>query len=185
MRYEGQWSGIAIPTMEEPIPLGVRTLRNNVSIKFSIREIRGIGTVILEDRMEGKSYNLTLGEECIIEALPKGDTEGRFFLNLIAAPEEELPNDDEEGGDDVTTEVEDELVSESGISIIGNSEGIIVSSSADIELVTIIVNDMSGKTAKFVVSGQYAEIKLPVSQGIYTVNVIGDTASKTGKVIIK
>jgi hypothetical protein len=184
MRYEGQWSGIAIPTMEEPIPLGVRTLRNNVSIKFSIREIRGIGTVILEDRMEGKSYNLTLGEECIIEALPKGDTEGRFFLNLKAAPEEELPNDDEEG-DDVTTEVEDEVASESGISIIGNSEGIIVSSSADIELLTIIVNDMSGKSAAYKVSGQYAEIKLPVAQGVYTVNVIGDTASKTGKVILK
>ena len=46
----------------------------------------------------------------------------------------------------------------------------------------VYVNDMSGKTAKFTVSGQYAEIKLPVAQGIYTVNVIGDTASKTGKI---
>lgn len=184
MRYEGQWSGIAIPSMEEPIPLGVRTLRNNVSIKFSIREIRGIGTVILEDRMVGKSYNLTLGEECIIEALPKGDTEGRFFLNLRSA-EVENPDDEEVEDDDLTTEIEDEIVSESGISIIGNSEGIIVSSSADIELVTIIVNDMSGKSAAYKVSGQYAEIKLPVAQGVYTVNVIGDTASKTGKVILK
>ena len=184
MRYDKDWSGIAIPTMEEPIPVGVKTFRNNVSVKFSLRDVESMGTIILEDRMEGKSYNLTLGEECIIEALPKGDTEGRFFLNLTAAPEEELPNDDEEG-DDVTTEVEDEIASESGISIIGNSEGIIVSSSADIELLTIIVNDMSGKSAAYKVSGQYAEIKLPVAQGVYTVNVIGDTASKTGKVILK
>ena len=95
-----------------------------------------------------------------------------------------MPNDEEEG-DNVTTEVEDEFASESGISIIGNSEGIIVSSSADIELQTIIVNDMSGKSAAYKVSGQYAEIKLPVAQGVYTVNVIGDTASKIGKVILK
>lgn len=183
-RYNKNWAGIAIPTMEDPIPVGVKTSRNNVSVKFSLRDVEGMGSIILEDRKEGKSYNLTLGEECIIEDLPKGVSENRFFLNLSAAPEEELPNDEEEG-DDVTTEVEDEIASESGISIIGNSEGIIVSSSADIELQTIIVNDMSGKSAAYKVSGQYAEIKLPVAQGVYTVNVIGDTASKTGKVILK
>ena len=184
MRYDKDWSGIAIPTMEEPIPVGVKTFRNNVSVKFSLRDVENMGTIILEDRMQGKSYNLTLGEECVIEALPKGVTEGRFFLNLTAAPEED-EHPEEEGGDDVTTEVEDEIVSESGISIIGNTQGIVVSSSADIELQTIIVNDMSGKSAAYKVSGQYAEIKLPVAQGVYTVNVIGDTASKTGKVILK
>ena len=184
MRYDKNWAGIAIPTMEEPIPVGVKTSRNNVSVKFSLRDVEGMGTIILEDRMEGKSYNLTLGEECVIEALPKGVTEGRFFLNLRSA-EVENPDDEEVEDDDLTTEIEDEIVSESGISIIGNSEGIIVSSSADIELVTIIVNDMSGKSAAYKVSGQYAEIKLPVAQGVYTVNVIGDTASKTGKVILK
>ena len=184
MRYDKDWSGIAIPTMEEPIPVGVKTFRNNVSVKFSLRDVESMGTIILEDRMEGKSYNLTLGEECIIEALPKGVTEGRFFLNLRSA-EVENPDDEEVKDDDLTTEVEDEIVSESGISIIGNSEGIIVSSSADIELLTIVVNDMSGKSAAYKVSGQYAEIKLPVAQGVYTVNVIGDTASKTGKVILK
>ena len=184
MRYDKDWAGIAIPTMEEPIPVGVKTFRNNVSVKFSLRDVESMGTIILEDRMEGKSYNLTLGEECVIEALPKGVTEGRFFLNLRSA-EVENPDDEEVEDDDLTTEIEDQIVSESGISIIGNSEGIIVSSSADIELVTIIVNDMSGKSAAYKVSGQYAEIKLPVAQGVYTVNVIGDTASKTGKVILK
>ena len=132
--------------------------------------------------MLGVTYNLGI-EDCIIESLPKGETEGRFFLNLKAA---EVTPDEEEGeGDDVTTEVEDEFSSESGISIIGNSEGIVVSSSSDINLQFVYVNDMSGKTAKYPVSGQYAEIKLPVAQGVYTVNVIGDTASKTGKVILK
>ena len=44
---------------------------------------------------------------------------------------------------------------------------------------------MSGKTAAFRVSGQYANIDLPVAKGVYTVNVIADKASKTGKVILK
>lgn len=64
-------------------------------------------------------------------------------------------------------------------------DGVVVSCSADIELRTIYINDMSGKTAMFNVSGQYAEIELPVAKGVYTVNVIGDTATKTGKVILK
>ena len=181
MRYDKKWASMVVPNMEEPIPLGVRTSRKNVSIKFSISEMRGIAGATLEDRMLGITYNLGT-EDCVIESLPKGETEGRFFLNLRAA---EVTPDEEGEGDDVTTEVEDDFSSESGISIIGNSEGIVVSSSSDINLQYVYVNDMSGKTAKYPVSGQYAEIKLPVAQGVYTVNVIGDTASKTGKVILK
>ncbi len=179
MRYDKKWAGMVVPNMEEPIPLGVRTSKKNVSIRFSISDMRGISSATLEDRMLGVTYNLGT-EECIIESLPKGETEGRFFLNLKAA---EVTPDEED--DNVATDVEEELVSESGISIIGNSEGIIVSSSSDIELQTIIVNDMSGKSASYKVSGQYAEINLPVAQGVYTVSVIGDTASKIGKVILK
>jgi hypothetical protein len=179
MRYDKKWAGMVVPNMEEPIPLGVRTSKKNVSIRFSISDMRGISSATLEDRMLGVTYNLGT-EECIIESLPKGETEGRFFLNLKAA---EVTPDEED--DNVATDVEEEIASESGISIIGNSEGIIVSSSSDIELQTIIVNDMSGKSASYKVSGQYAEINLPVAQGVYTVSVIGDTASKTGKVILK
>ena len=129
-----------------------------------------ISSVILEDRLEGKNYDLSAGETCIVEDLEVGDCEGRFFLN-IGEPKEEDP-------DDTPTDVEEELSSENGISIISKKNGVIVSCSSDIELQTIYINDMSGKTAAFRVSGQYAEIELPVAQGVYTVNVIGDTASK-------
>ena len=174
---------MVVPTMEEPIPLGIRTSKKNISVKFDISEMRGIASATLEDRMLGVTYNLGT-EECIIESLPKGVTEGRFFLNLKAI--EEKPEDRPEvDGDEVTTDVEEELSSEKGISIVGNSEGIIVSSSSDINLQVVYVNDMSGRTAKYPVSGHFAEIKLPVAQGVYTVSVVGDTASKTGKVIIK
>ena len=182
MRYDKKWASMVVPNMEEPIPLGVRTSRKNVSIRFSISDMRGIASATLEDRMLGVTYNLGT-EDCVVESLPKGETEGRFFLNLkaIEPDSEERPEVD---GDEVTTEVDD-ISSERGISIIGNSEGIIVSSSSDINLQTIYVNDMSGRTAKYLVSGHFAEIKLPVAQSVYTVSVVGDTASKTGKVIIK
>ena len=44
---------------------------------------------------------------------------------------------------------------------------------------------MSGRNSVYNVSGQYVELNLPVTQGVYTVKVIGDNATKTGKVILK
>ena len=180
IKYNEQWAGITLPNMDECIPLGLRMLAKNQTVTFSLNKVNGIDVAILEDRLEGKQYDLLAGETCTVSGLVKGDCEGRFFLNLGVSED-----DTEEGDENVSTDVEDELSSESGIMIFSNAEGIVVSSSSDINLQTVYVNDMSGKTAKFVVSGQYAEIKLPVAQGVYTINVIGDTASKVGKVILK
>jgi hypothetical protein len=41
---------------------------------------------------------------------------------------------------------------------------------------------MSGKHQVYKVSGQYVVLSLPVSTGVYTVNVVGDTASVIEKV---
>ena len=180
IKYNEQWAGITLPNMDECIPLGLRMLAKNQTVTFSLNKVNGIDVAILEDRLEGKQYDLLAGETCTVSGLVKGDCEGRFFLNLGVSED-----DTEEGDENVSTDVEDELSSESGIMIFGNTEGIVVSCSSDIELQTIYVNDMTGKTAKYNVSGQYAEIKLPVATGVYTVNVIGDTASKVGKVILK
>ena len=177
MRYNEKWAAVRIPSYNEAIPLGIRVSARNQTFVFSLDNMVDISSVILEDRLEGKNYDLSAGETCIVEDLEVGDCEGRFFLN-IGEPKEEDP-------DDTPTDVEEELSSENGISIISKKNGVIVSCSSDIELQTIYINDMSGKTAAFRVSGQYAEIELPVAQGVYTVNVIGDTASKIGKVILK
>lgn len=177
MRYNEKWAAVRIPSYNEAIPLGIRVSARNQTFIFSLDNMVDISSVILEDRLEGKNYDLSAGETCIVEDLEVGDCEGRFFLN-IGEPKEEDP-------DDTPTDVEEELSSENGISIISKKNGVIVSCSSDIELQTIYINDMSGKTAAFRVSGQYAEIELPVAQGVYTVNVIGDTASKIGKVILK
>ena len=176
MRYNEKWAGVRVPTHEEPIPLGIRVSAEDQIFVFSLENMVNMSSVILEDRLEGKNYNLSAGETCIVEGLEIGDCEGRFFLNLGEPKEEE--------SDDTTTDVED-ISSDKGISIISTQSSVIVSCSSDIELQTIYINDMSGKTAAFRVSGQYVEIELPVAQGVYTVNVIGDTASKTGKVILK
>ena len=176
MRYNEKWAGVRVPTHEEPIPLGIRVSAEDQIFVFSLENMVNMSSVILEDRFEGKNYNLSAGETCTVEGLEIGDCEGRFFLNLGEPKEEE--------SDDTTTDVED-ISSDKGIAIISTQSSVIVSCSSDIELQTIYINDMSGKTAAFQVSGQYTEINLPVAQGVYTVKVIGDTASKTGKVILK
>lgn len=182
MRYDKKWAGVTIPSMTESIPLGVRISEAGTTIRFSYVDSEGLGDVILEDRLTGETYNLTIGQLCEFSDLPIGDCEGRFFLNLSEKIEEDEDNT-EEGGD-VSTEVEEEFTN-SGISIIGNSNGVVVSCSTDMELQYIYINDMSGKTAMYKVSGNYIEISLPVAQGVYTVNVIADKANKTGKVILK
>lgn len=182
MRYDKKWAGVTVPSMTESIPLGIRISEAGTTIRFSYVDSEGLGDVILEDRITGETYNLSIGQVCTVSDLPVGDCEGRFFLNLSEKIEEDEDNT-EEGGD-VSTEVEEEFT-DSGISIIGNSNGVVVSCSTDMELQYIYINDMSGKTAMYKVSGQYIKIDMPVAQGVYTVNVIADKANKTGKVILK
>ena len=183
MRYDKKWADVTVPTMEEAIPLGVRISETGTTIRFTLVNSKGIGDVILEDRLEGKTYNLTAGQLCEFTNLPIGDCEGRFFLNLAEKDEEDNEENGEIGGD-VSTEVEDTFT-DSGISIIGNSNSVVVSCSTDMELQYIYINDMSGKTAMYKVSGSYVVVDMPVAQGVYTVNVITDKANKTGKVILK
>jgi hypothetical protein len=176
-------SQVTIPTIAEPIPLGIRISQTGTTIRFSYVDSEGLGDVILEDRLTGETYNLSIGQVCTVSDLPVGDCEGRFFLNLSEDVEEEEDNT-EEGGD-VSTEVEEDSSDNSGISIIGFENSVLVSCSTDMELQYIYINDMSGKTAMYKVSGQYIKLDMPVAQGVYTVNVITDKANKTGKVILK
>ena len=183
MRYDKEWSGIRIPTMAEPIPLGIRVSKSGAKLEFVLDASENMGDVILEDRGTGIKYNLSNGEVCTVSDLVVGDSQGRFFLYL--SEEDEKPEIEDPNDDNVATDIEEENADKSEISIIGTLNGVVVSCSSDIELQTIYINDMSGKTAMFNVSGQFAEIELPVAQGVYTVNVIADKATRTGKVILK
>ena len=142
------------------------------------------------DTKTQKFYNL-LKRNYTTDVLATGDTEGRFYLNLTISGDEDLEEegdntggDDIEGGDDVSTEVE-ETIEEPEINIYTVDNNIVRVSSVGTTLKSIYVSDMTGRTDEYSVEGNYVELQLPVSSGVYTVTVIGETASKIGKVILK
>ncbi len=173
MRYDKKWAGISIPEMTKPIPLGVKVASNDQKFIFSLAKSNLPYEIFLEDRQEGKTYNLSAGERCVVEDLVKGNCEGRFYINL-----QEILEEDEE--DDVPTEVEDASASDAGIDIFTQGNTVVVSS--EVELKTVIVSDISGKTQEYKVSGQYVRLDLPVAIGVYTINVIGENATRVEKI---
>lgn len=175
MRYDKNWAALSIPDITKPIPLGVRDSIDDPIFKFTLVDSNLPFDVILEDRKERKTYNLSAGETCEVSDLVKGKCEGRFYINLRDSQVEELPEED----DDVTTDVEE--LDNSGIDIYTDGNRVIVSSTSDVELQTVMVTDISGRHQVYNVSGQYITIDLPVSTGVYTISVIGDKASRIEK----
>ncbi len=170
-----------VATEAQTIPLGVR-IKQPMNIRFEKAWFSGYKQATLVDKVTGEEYDLTT-ETYTTKRLEVGDIEGRFFLNLEeGVKEEELP---EEGGD-VSTEIEDNTSTNAEINImVEESDNTIRVITNGVELKTIYVSDMSGRTMKYNVRGCAVHLKLPISEGVYLVNVIGDTASRTGKVILK
>ena len=175
IRYDSRWAGVSVPEMNKPIPLGVRVYANNVIFNFSLTESNLPYDIILEDREEAKIYNLSEGETCEVEGLQKGRCEGRFYL-FLSEKEEELP----EVGDDVATDVEETAAS--NIDIFTQENSVVVSSTSDVELMQVIISDVSGRHQVYNVSGQYVQLDLPVNTGVYTISVIGDKCSRIEKI---
>jgi hypothetical protein len=123
--------------------------------------------IILEDRQEAKEYNLSAGEVCEVSDLAVGDCRGRFYLKTTESA-------------DTPTDIVEEEEEISSIDIYANGNSITVSSDDNIR--NIIVSDLSGRQMNYNVNGQYIVLDMPVSSGIYTVNVIGDNTSKIAKV---
>ena len=157
------------------IPLGVQ-LYKDMDVTFALNKTKGFAQAILQDRETDKEYDLLNGKAATITGLKAGDPiEGRFFLNLVAET------------DDFNTETAiDNIVSiEPSIGIYTDGGNTIRVLANNVDLQTIYVSDMSGRTSKYNVSGSYANITLPVSQGVYVVQVIGDNLTRTEKVVIK
>ena len=174
IRYNKKLSGLVIPTISEPIPLGINVSAESQSFTFSLKKSSLQSDVILEDRLTGKQYNLSEGLKYTVEDLPIGLCEGRFYL-MLQEQEEERP------GDDVSTEVEDGQ-SSAGIDIFTQGNSVVVSASSDVELMQVIVSDVSGRHQVYNVSGQYVQLNLPVATGVYTISVIGDKANRVEKI---
>ena len=185
----GQYARLDTGKDKVCIPLGIR-LQKPMNLTFEKVYNEGYDEVVLVDTKTQKFYNL-LKRNYTTDVLATGDTEGRFYLNLTISGDEDLEDegdnpggDDLEDDDDVSTEVE-ETIEEAEINIYSVDNSIVRVSSVGTALKTIYVSDMTGRTDEYSVDGNYVELQLPVSSGVYTITVIGETASKVGKVILK
>ena len=176
-----KYARLCVGSASQMIPLGVR-LQTPMYVAFAKCTSEDFSQVTLVDVATGEEYDL-LKESYTTDMLPAKDTEGRFFLNLTLAEDDEYIEDEENGGN-LPTDVED-VMDGSAISIYAADEQTIRVVAANTELQTIYVSDMAGRTMKYDVSGNFAEMRLPVTQGIYLVKVIGDNATRTEKVILK
>ena len=167
-----KWSGLVVPTLTEPIALGINVNSADQSFTFSLKKSTLSADVILEDRFTNTKYNLSEGEICLVEGLQAGACEGRFYLLLAEQEVEEDP--------EISTDVEENL--KGGIDIYSQGNSVVVSSSSDIELMQVVVSDIAGRSQVYNVSGQYTQLTLPVNNGVYTISVIGDKATKVEKI---
>ena len=172
MRYDSKWAGLSVPTVEESLPLGIKVRKANQKHRFNLLNSNLDYDIILEDRQEGKEYNLSAGEVCEVSNLAVGDCRGRFYLKTSESSEDD---------DEVTTDILDNEKSAS-IDIYAQGNSVVVSSTNNVNIQKIVVSDLSGRQMNYNVNGQYIVLDLPVSSGIYTINVMGDTANRIEKI---
>ena len=175
---DGKYSSVDVASTSQVIPLGIK-IKYAMNVRFEKVWFRDFDKVILVDKLKGVECDL-LETPYTTETLSIGDLEGRFFLYLEEATSEENPEED------TPTEIEeiDNDVNSINIFVKEDSNTISVITNG-VELETINISDTAGKTMTYKASGYYENIELPVPMGVYIVQVIGDTASRTEKVILK
>jgi hypothetical protein len=135
--------------------------------------------VMLLDTETGKEYNL-LENSHTVDILPAGETEGRFFLNVVVAADDYVEDDD------VPTNVEDLTDSKAiNIYVDSNNDHLVRVITNNVELKHILVSDLMGRTLQYMASGNSANIELTGNKGIYIIQVVGENATRTEKVIVK
>jgi hypothetical protein len=173
-----KYSSVDVASTSQVIPLGIK-IKYDMNVRFEKVWFRGFDKVILVDKLKGVECDL-LETPYTTETLSIGDLEGRFFLYLEEATSEENPEED------TPTEIEDVASDVNSINIFVKEDSNTISIITNgVELETINISDTAGKTMTYKASGYYENIKLPVPMGVYIVQVIGDTASRTEKVILK
>ncbi|MBQ3929596.1 MAG: T9SS type A sorting domain-containing protein, partial [Paludibacteraceae bacterium] len=162
-----------------PVCLRNKQANKNLTVKFSLSAVEGFESVILEDRLNSKTYNLTEGETPVFSGIAPGDCIGRFYLNINYAYEDVTSVDEGES---------DGFGSESrGIEIYeANGKQVVISSSDNVMLEQVYITDMSGRTTvKTLSDAHYNVLTLDGAQGVYVIKAVGDAMSKTEKVIVK
>ena len=175
------YSSYGIDDAAKVIPVSLRNKQanKNLTVKFSLSAVEGFESVILEDRLNSKTYDLTEGETPVFSGIAPGDCIGRFYLNINYAYEDVTSVDEGES---------DGSGSESrGIEIYeANSKQVVISSSDNVMLEQVYITDMSGRTTvKKLSDAHYNVLTLDGLQGVYVIKAVGDSASRTEKVIVK
>ncbi|MCQ2350654.1 MAG: hypothetical protein MJ003_01625 [Paludibacteraceae bacterium] len=173
MRYGKNLAGVTVPTLTQSIPLGVN-IKQDMTVEFSMYSNSGFSKATLLDAVTGNLYDLLAGEKYQV-SLAKGLYDDRFFLNLDVEKE-------------VVTDVEEqEENSGSIINIDAMEDGSVIISSSDDEILKEAeITSMSGNTWKVSLNNpHYNIVKIDGVQGAYIVKAIGETQSKTAKVIVK
>ena len=178
MAHDKTLCRLAVPKSETVIPLGIQ-VKTPMYVTFKVARNSGYSKVILVDTENNYEHDL-LESPYTADILPKGTCEGRYFLNVVSEASDY-------GEDDVPTSVEDASGEDFAINIYNdtdNSDAITVVTS-NVELEKIYVSDSMGRVIPFEAKGNYAKIQIPNAMGVYIVQVIGDKASRTEKVILK
>ena len=178
MAHDKTLCRLAVPKSETVIPLGIQ-VKTPMYVTFKVARNSGYSKVTLVDTENNYEHDL-LESPYTADILPKGTCEGRYFLNVVS-------DASDFGDDDVTTSVEDASGEDLAINIYNdtdNSDAITVVTS-NVELEKIYVSDSMGRVIPFEAKGNYAKIQIPNAMGVYIVQVIGDKASRTEKVILK
>lgn len=171
-RYGMEFDNLTIPSFDEAIPLNLM-VPANMTVEFKAYSKYDIEQALLVDRVTGKEYDLLSDEVCSI-ALTQGSYIGRFYLNLGEA-------------EDVPTAVDEDVQVESGaIEIYSVGNEVTISSNSKVELLEVYITDMSGRTTMIKLNNpHHNSLTLDGMQGVYIIKAVGDTMSKTEKVIVK
>ena len=177
MRYNGKWAGVHIPTVDQPIPLGVNVGQKNQTFTFGLVSTNIVGQILLEDRLAETVTDLST-QTYSVSDLAVGVCEGRFYLSIV-------PNQDQEFvPDDLPTSVDDTEADAHQIAIYARHNNVTISTNLGNNLQTIIVSDMVGRHQVYKVSGRYVTLSLPVVTRIYTIHVVADNAVRTEKIYL-
>lgn len=177
MRYNGKWAGVHIPTVDQPIPLGVNVSQKNQTFTFGLVSTNIVGQILLEDRLAETVTDLST-QTYSVSDLAVGACEGRFYLSIVRNPDQEFVPDD------LPTSVDDTEADAHQIAIYARHNNVTISTNLGNNLQTIIVSDMVGRHQVYKVSGRYVTLSLPVVTGIYTIHVVADNAVRTEKIYL-
>ncbi len=174
-----RYSTKLVSDMRSVIPLGLRNKSASpYPVRFELVSQDGIESAVLEDRGVSPvaKYDLLSGETPVFIGIDSGDLDGRFFLNLNYAGDEEH---------DIPTNVEVAKDVASDIQVFVKQNVVTITTSDENSLKQIIFTDIVGRSFELTPQSDNMSVHaLDVPNGTYIVSVVAENMSKQQKIII-